>query len=88
MRVEFGYCVCCEKEIAPKCPTCNVRRPGGQYTEVQMNLSDGTRTHQPVCLECSKGKIWEMDKMELSRHWHEAFRKQGKPHHNQAVHFV
>jgi hypothetical protein len=66
MKCEFGYCLNCEKEIAKKCSTCNKRELSSDYTEVLLNLSNGSRMVTAVCIACSKGPIWNADKQQLT----------------------
>lgn len=75
MKCEFGYCLVCEKEIAPKCGSCEARRPGGQYTEVQLNWSNGSRMNVAVCLDCSKDKVWVADKVAMTQAHFDAWDK-------------
>lgn len=65
MRCEFGFCISCDKEIAPKCDGCTGRRPNEFYTEVTLPLSNGSRMNLAVCTDCSQDKIWAADKKEL-----------------------
>lgn len=66
MKCEFGVCIVCEKEIATKCPTCSKRSPSEDYTEVQLNWSNGSKMQTAACLDCSKEKVWKADKTELT----------------------
>lgn len=54
MAIEFGFCMICQKEIAPKCNDCGTRKPAGQYTEVAMQWSNGSQMQVAVCLDCAK----------------------------------
>lgn len=53
MAIEFGYCMICHKEIAPKCGDCSTRKPGSQYTEVTLDWSNGSHMPVAVCLDCA-----------------------------------
>lgn len=64
MKCEYGFCTHCSKPIMDSCPTCNTKRPNGQYTEVEMNLSNGSRMKVGVCLEC-RDKVFQANRKEL-----------------------
>lgn len=67
MRCEFGFCLVCEKEIAPKCDSCKSgRRPGPEYTEVQIKWTNGSLMTTAVCIDCAKGPIWSADKKAMT----------------------
>jgi hypothetical protein len=53
MKCEFGYCMLCEKEIAPPCGHCGSRKPGSQYTEVEVQWSNGSIMKIAVCVDCA-----------------------------------
>lgn len=53
MKCEFGFCMLCEKEIAPPCGHCNTRKPGSQYTEVEVAWSNGSKMKVAVCVDCA-----------------------------------
>jgi len=53
MKCEFGFCSVCEKEIAPACPQCSTRKPGSDYTEVEMAWSNGAKMKIAVCVACA-----------------------------------
>lgn len=58
MRVELGYCAVCDKEIAKKCQHCTHRQPTEDYTEVQMNWSNGSKMQVAVCKTCATTHAW------------------------------
>lgn len=62
MKCEFGLCLVCEKKIMNACSTCNHKTKNGEYTEVLLNLSDGSKMPVAVCIACSQGPVWEADK--------------------------
>ena len=66
MKCEFGWCPVCDKEIASKCGSCQVRKPNEFYTEVLMNLSNGSKMVMAVCIDCaSKNRVHSVDKADL-----------------------
>lgn len=73
MKCEYGLCLCCEKEIISRCTQCGTGKPNSQYTEVHLNLSNGSKMPVAVCLGC-KDKVFTMDRevvMEAVRTgWH------------------
>jgi len=54
MKCEFGYCTVCEKVIASGEP----KRPTQDYTEVQMEWSNGSKMKIAVCVDCAKTHRW------------------------------
>lgn len=64
MKCQYGLCTHCEKSIMDTCPTCSSKRHNGQYTEVTMNLTNGSKMPVAVCLDC-KDTIWQADKKAL-----------------------
>lgn len=77
MRCEYGFCIVCDAEIAPKCGDCSTRKPGGNYTEVELKWSNGARMTTAVCIPCSKDQIWKADKTELTKAVWAAWDRQG-----------
>lgn len=65
MRCEFGFCLSCDKEIAPQCDGCTGRRPNEHYTEVTLPLSNGSKMNVGVCTGCAEHTIWKADKKAL-----------------------
>lgn len=58
MAIEYGFCMVCKTEIAPKCGDCSTRKPGNRYTEVQMEWSNGSKMPVAVCVECAVSHKW------------------------------
>lgn len=58
MKCEFGFCSVCDKEIAQKCPSCDSKRPSGEYTEVEVQWSNGSKMQIAVCLDCATNHKW------------------------------
>jgi hypothetical protein len=77
MKCEFGYCLVCEKEIARKCGECSSKTPTGEYTEVTLNWSNGSKMQTAVCIECAPEKIWKADKREMTQAIWDAWDKAG-----------
>lgn len=68
MKCEYGYCLNCEKEIVPICPTCKTARaPNENYTEVELKWSNGAKMKTAVCIQCAKGPIWKADRKSLTQ---------------------
>ncbi len=68
MKCEYGVCLNCEKEIVTKCGACNSpQAKTNDYTEVELNWSNGSRMKTAVCRECALGPIWKADKAELTK---------------------
>lgn len=61
MKCEFGYCMICEKEIAKPCPTCSTKTKTGDYTEVQIEWSNGSKMQIAVCLSCATSHAWKQE---------------------------
>lgn len=79
MKCEFGYCSVCDKEIAKKCPSCEVRVKTSDYTEVQVAWSNGQKMNIAVCLHCAQTHAWmtpSAKKAITEAHW-DTWRKQG-----------
>jgi len=51
--IRYGFCMICDKEIAPKCQSCDVRRPTDQFSEVQVTWSNGAKMRIAICSDCS-----------------------------------
>ena len=64
MKCEYGICLLCEKQLMDSCPTCSAKRHNGQYTEVEVELTNKNRMRLAVCLEC-KDKVHLHDKKEI-----------------------
>ncbi len=80
MKCEFGFCTLCEKDIASKCPSCQAKRPGSDYTEVQVTWSNGSLMQIALCLDCATSHLWstpEAKKGITEAHWL-AWEKEGK----------
>ncbi len=75
MKCHSGYCLTCDKEIAPV--VNGKRRPGNQYTEVFLDWSNGSRMRTAVCVDCAKANIWTADRSEMTKAIQEAWDAQG-----------
>lgn len=77
--IEFGKCMVCDKDIAPKCPTCNVRSRGSDYTEVTVEWSNGSKMPIAVCLACAKSHAWNTAhaKARITESHHQHWSSQG-----------
>jgi hypothetical protein len=64
MKCEFGICLCCDTAIATTCPTCTTRKPNELYTEVLVNLSNGSKMPIAVCVDCTQD-IFQKDRKEI-----------------------
>ncbi len=53
MRTEFGYCSVCDKEIAKLCTGCGAKTKTADYTEVEVQWSNGSKMNIAVCLDCA-----------------------------------
>lgn len=42
MKCEYGLCIVCEKDLMIACATCGHKRPGNEYSEVLLKLSNGS----------------------------------------------
>lgn len=58
MRAEFGYCTVCEKEIARTCSDCSNKAKTNDYTEVQVEWSNGSKMKIAVCVDCATSHKW------------------------------
>lgn len=85
MKCERGLCLVCEKEIAKKCTGCDALTNTQDYTEVELNWSNKSRMRTPVCIDCSKDKVWKADKMELTKAIWDAWDKQGARYDKEIV---
>lgn len=84
LRCEFGYCINCDKEIAPK-DESGKRRTGAEYTEVMIPWTNGSRMQMACCVACSKGPIWKADKMEMTKAVWAAWDKEGGTYDKEIV---
>ncbi len=73
MRCKYGFCIVCDKEIAKRCSGCDARKPTEDYTEVQLQWSNGSKMQMACCVECSRDAIWKADKAALTRAVQEAW---------------
>lgn len=64
MKCAYGICTHCETDVMSTCKECGTHRPNGKYTEVMMNLSNGSKMPVAVCLDC-KDKVFQADRKEL-----------------------
>lgn len=85
MRCEYGFCIVCDKEIASKCSGCDTRKPNGQYTEVMLSWSNGSRMSMAVCLDCAPHKIWKTDKKVLTQAVWDAWDKKGHTYDKEII---
>lgn len=85
MKCEYGFCVCCDKEITSKCSSCDYKKPNGDYTEVLLPWSNGSKMSMAVCLGCAPEKIWKADKKELTRAVWDAWDKKGHTYDKEIV---
>lgn len=72
MRAEFGYCMICDKEIAKKCDSCDAKIKTPDYTEVQVEWSNGSKMKIGVCVDCATNHKWatpEAKKGIMQTHW-------------------
>lgn len=73
MKCEYGLCLICEKDLMVSCPTCNHKKPSNEYTEVHIDLTNGSKMPIAVCLGC-KDKVHLQDKKEIMcavrKGWH------------------
>ncbi len=87
MRCEFGYCIVCDKEIAPGCAHCGVRKAGSQYTEVEVNWSNGSKMKLAVCVPCATSNIHADDVVKdgITKAHHAYWDKHKMPHDKAVV---
>lgn len=64
MKAEFGLCLVCEKNLLETCPTCLAKKPGGQYSEVHLDLNNGSKMPVAVCHEC-RDAVHRADKEQI-----------------------
>lgn len=64
MKSEYGFCHLCEKDLMVTCSSCNHKKPGNNYTEVLLPMTNGSQMPLAVCLDC-KDKIFHADKKEI-----------------------
>lgn len=74
MKSGFGLCLICEKNLMVTCPTCGHKKFGNEYTEVLLDLTNGSKMPIAVCLGC-KDKVHQHDKVEIMKAvrqgWHD-----------------
>ena len=70
-------CIVCDKSIATACTACGVIRKSGDYTEVLIPWTNGSRMTMAVCVECAKQKVWKADKVEMTKAVWAAWDKKG-----------
>lgn len=61
MKCEYGLCLHCEKDLMTACGTCGHKKPGNEYSEVLLDLTNGSKMPIAVCHAC-KDKVWTGDK--------------------------
>ncbi len=61
MKCEYGQCLLCEKDLMVSCASCGHKKPGNNYTEVFLELNNGSKMPIASCLDC-KDKIYQADK--------------------------
>lgn len=64
MKAQYGLCIVCEKDLMITCGACGTKKKGNDYTEVTMDLSNGSRMPIAVCLE-HKDSIFKEDKKQI-----------------------
>lgn len=73
MKCEYGLCLVCEKNLMSTCGSCGHKKPGNEYTEVLLDLTNGSKMPVAVCLTC-KDKVHLEDKKQIMHHvrkgWH------------------
>lgn len=85
MKCERGRCLVCEKEIAKKCSGCDAMTNTQDYTEIELNWSNGSRMRMAVCINCSKDKIWKADKTEMTHAIWDAWDKENGKYDKEVV---
>jgi len=66
MKCEYGICLLCEKDLMVSCKSCGHKKPGNNYTEVLLDLNNGSKMPIATCLDC-KDKIAQADKIDILR---------------------
>ena len=64
MKCEYGICTLCEKSVMETCSTCGAKRHAGRYTEVLLDLTNGSKMPVAVCLDC-KDHVHQVNKKVL-----------------------
>ena len=75
MRCEYGFCLCCDKKILDDCPTCGSKRKTGDYTEVLLDLTNGSKMPIAVCLGC-KDSVYHEDKIKVMQAVRDGWRRE------------
>lgn len=82
MKSEYGLCLICEKDLMKACPTCAHKTPTNDYTEVLVDLTNGSKMPLAVCLHC-KDKVHTSDKKQIMasvrQGWHKEHEKMNWP---------
>lgn len=87
MRCEFGYCMVCDKEIAKTCTTCGNRGKTSEYTEVEIQWSNGSKMQIAVCVSCATSHAWTTPQAKVAitqAHW-DAWDKTGGKYDKEVV---
>lgn len=53
MPCELGYCTICGKKIHTECASCGTKKLTDQYTEVEVEWTNGSKMRVGVCVECA-----------------------------------
>lgn len=72
MRAEFGHCLICDKETATTCGACSHKRPNADYTQVEVQWSNGSKMPIGVCTTCAASGAWstpEAKQAITQAHW-------------------
>lgn len=85
MKCELGLCIVCDKEIMSKCSGCDAKKRNGEYTEVLLPWSNGSKMAMAVCTDCAPEKVWKADKIEMTKAVWDAW---DKKHHTYSKEIV
>lgn len=58
MAIKMAVCMICDKDIGVTCPECGSRKPNSDYTQVDVEWSNGSRMVIAVCLNCAHTHAW------------------------------
>lgn len=64
MKCEYGLCLNCEKDLLRTCSSCGSKQKSNDYTEVLLNLTNGSKMPIAVCLDC-KDTVFQGDKKQI-----------------------
>ncbi len=58
VKWRVGTCLVCDQSIAETCQACGIFSKSPNYTEVEIQWSNGCKMNIAICLRCSVDHTW------------------------------